>query len=176
MYNKIFPYQELNLRERELRQDLLPCLKEKVFHITPYLRFLSIINSGMLKPNMPLSPIGRVNSFARHRKWISFFDLRNKDDSIINDSLNKLDFLVPHQFKCRCLYFFLSEESYPMLIEDPPDCDYRKYMRVPEVESYYPEALPLNQISFVLDVKVIKTKDFYERILLKALKENLLDL
>lgn len=84
-------------------------------------------------------------------------DLRNQEDSVINDSLLKYNFLCfKRDLGDRFAYLILNDLAFPNIIENREAVEETCYKElfVPRIESWYPESLGLDMIAEVLDITI----------------------
>ena len=83
---------EYTFHDNELREKLLPVLKDEIFHVTSYSRFEKIEEAGFIKSNVN-GELGYTytqseNSYGRKRGYICLFDLRRKTEEEIQHGLD----------------------------------------------------------------------------------------
>lgn len=152
------------VRASEIEPVILPCLAEKVFHVTRYSSFEAILASGHIDPNADgrfgNSFPGSSNSYGRCKGYVCLFDFRKRDQETISWGMVKCNFLHGGHLGDRLAFLFLRPEAFPALVtvsEANNDKDCQGRLLVPEVECWYPKALPLNLVAEVLDVSVRRT-------------------
>lgn len=142
----------------ELREKLLPILKEQVFHVTSYERFEKIEEEGCIKSNADgkLGYTYSQNSYGRKRGYICLFDLRHKTGEEIQHGLDSLYFLDIHELGNKQAHLILKDEYYDKLIHtDQAKAEIGfKELWIPYVECWYPEDLPLSNIKEVIIVNI----------------------
>jgi hypothetical protein len=84
--------------QARLKECLLPKLRETVFHVTSGEGLEGILEEKMILPNTTnrrfnYSYPQSANSFGVKRKYICLFDLRDKSNEIIDETLLKFYFL-----------------------------------------------------------------------------------
>jgi len=143
-----------------LKEKILPLLKEKVFHVTSSEAYQAIVGDGMIKPNknacfgytFPQSAI----SYGVKREYICLFDLRNKSDDVIEESLMKFYFLKPFHDQSISVFLILSSRLYENLIyytQAKEEVGYKE-MYIPYVECWYPDNISLKRIDEVIEVTI----------------------
>ena len=150
----------ITCEKSKLREKILPLLKEKVFHVTSSEAYQAIVKDGMIKPNInacfkytfPQSEI----SYGVKRGYICLFDLRNKSDDFIEESLMKFYFLKPSYYQDISIFLILSPRSYSCLIywtQAKEEIGYSE-MYIPYVECWYPSDIPLEYIDEIIEVTI----------------------
>jgi len=91
--------QELELHADDLREQLLPLLRGRVFHVTSADRLKAIERSRFIRANVDGS-LGNTYpqsaaSLGRRNGWVCLFDLREKSESAIDWGLHCFYFLAP---------------------------------------------------------------------------------
>lgn len=165
--------------KREYKEDLLSRLRGEVFHLTSEQSFEKIKNDGFIFHNRE----GRFelntsseNSFGREQGWICLFDLRDKSDEEIEETLTKYYFLGPSWFCEYEIEFSQMKLAYLIL-----DCNYydklilneaarksltekrRPIMYVPGTECWYPGDLPLSFIRETILVNIVQDAPKHNR-------------
>lgn len=143
-----------DLHKSELNGKIVPLLVQKVFHVTPYDSFTKIMEDGFIKAGSEVGCKWYENSFNRKNGYVSLFDFRDKDRSIIGDALNiKLSL---SSFGKRIAVLILSEQQYPDLVtyEDVREKVSLKEKLVPYVESWYPRDISLDNIVEIAIVNI----------------------
>jgi hypothetical protein len=141
------------------REELLPRLEKKVFHVTPKSNYQIILDSGGLhanKNNEFRSPFGNTtNGFFRLRNCISFFDYRIYGSKKWEE----------HAYKCmptqvfydnqEAAFFFLKEEYFKNLVswEKWKQEEAWSNQVVPHIEAGFENFVPLSHISEIILVK-----------------------
>jgi len=156
-------------------------LRGKVFHLTTKKAFEKIKTDGFIFNNKN----GRFglntsseNSFGREQGWICFFDLRNKSDQDIEETLIRYNFLGPSWFceygvefsEMNMAYLILNSSSYDKLIrnESPKSSwieNKKGMMYIPETECWYPGDLPLSFIKETIVVRIFQDAPKHNRFL-----------
>lgn len=146
--------EEYSFVKSELKEKLLPLLMQKVFHVTPYDSFIKIMKDGVIKGGSEVGRKWYEDSFNRKNGYVSLFDFRDKDQSIIDDALNiKLSL---SQFGKKIAVLILNELQYSELItyEHVRAKVSLKEKLIPYVESWYPKAIPLGSIEEVIVINI----------------------
>ena len=149
---------EYTFSHYELRDKLLPILKDKIFHVTSYERFIKIQKSGFIKSNADgkLGYTFSQNSYGRKRGYICLFDLRSKTDEEINIGLECLYFLDIHDLGDKQVHLIFNEEyDYKLIDTKQAKAEIGfKELWIPYVECWYPEDLPLSNIKDMITVNI----------------------
>jgi|CXWL01.1.fsa_nt_gi hypothetical protein len=161
-----FQQENFTLRHSELRDTLLPLLREQVFHVTPHDRFALIEKAGYIRTNSD-GALGNMwdrsaTSFARQMGFLCLVDLCNKSDEVINLGLSNYYFFTPHGDDVVLL--ILSSESYPQVLrwEDvKSQAGSAGVHREPYLECWYPTDLPLSFVQRALFVRVLQTESTF---------------
>lgn len=148
MTSRVIKY---DLHKSDLNDKIVPLLVQKVFHVTPYDSFTKIMEDGFIKAGAEVGCKWYENSFNRKNGYVSLFDFRDKDRSVIDDALRKLSL---SDFGKRIAVLILSEQQYPDLVtyEDVREKVSLKEKLVPYVESWYPKAISLESIEEIIIV------------------------
>jgi len=153
----------LRINGSELEEELLPLLRENVFHVTTARAYWQIRRDGVIRSNQD----GRFRftypqsgrSYGRQHGLVSLFDLRDKTDEAVRSTLDKFYFLRPGE--SLPVFLILSEAAYTRVIEPPPSMaafEY-KYIWIPESEAYYPGDLPLPEIASAIRPQIYHVPD-----------------
>lgn len=159
----------MNIAERsvsveydKLEEELLPVLKDRVFHVTSFARFECIKNDGVLKSNKngELGFNFSEHSYGRKRGYICFFDLRNKTDEEIANALDCWYFLAPRTLGEKLTFLFPSQDIINSLIPyekcySETGCTYSE-LCIPYVESWHDGNINYESIVEVVIVNVTK--------------------
>jgi hypothetical protein len=167
---------KLNYKDQNYRDELLTHLKGQVFHLTTERAFIDINKSGYIfnsKDSRFPSTWNPAKTFGGIRGYICLFDLRDKTEDIINDTLSKYDFLNPTPwfeeyeepfFKLYLAYLILNPAYYNKLIPNEAAIDYEKetsrnFQYIPTTECWFENELPIGYINKLLLVHIkIKAK------------------
>ena len=164
---------ELEYIDWDSREDLLDRLRETVFHLTTRTAFDQIRKDGFVYQNKD----GRFvlnatseTSFGRMNGWVCLFDLRNKSQDVIDETLLKYYFLEPSWFihyepdytEANLAYLILGREAYKELIPNETArrewADTGKYRHyVPDTECWFPADLSLTRIESVVLARIRKS-------------------
>lgn len=151
---------EYIFHDNELREKLLPVLKDKIFHVTSYSRFEKIEEAGFIKSNVN-GELGYTypqseNSYGRKKGYICLFDLRRKTEEEIQHGLDCFYFLGIRQLSNKQVHLILKDEYYAKLIyteQAKAEIGFTE-MWIPYVECWYPEDLPLSNIKGMIIVNI----------------------
>ena len=167
---------EYTFHNEELYEKLLPILNNNIFHVTSYERFEKIEKEGYIKSNkngeLGFTYPQSENSYGRKRGYICLFDLRNKTKEEIENGLDCFYFLDIYAFGNKQVYLILMEEYYTQLIDTEQakaDIGYTE-MWIPNMECWYPEDLPLDNIKEVIIVNIQRDPEA-EPLFVKTIKE-----
>lgn len=150
----------LSIWSENLRTELLPILKERVFHVTTVDGFLSISEDGAIRHNQdnryPFSHSVSQASYFRTRGCVCLCDLRSVSDEDLENVLFKYNFLNPPPTDDMPVFMILSHEVYAVL---HPWTDWKKgkpteSMVVPFIEAGYPGEIPITAVERTLIVEV----------------------
>ena len=144
----------ITLRSDQLRHDLLPRLRVRVFHVTTHAAYGRIMTEGVIKANTDPSPLSAPDAYFRSRGCVSVCDLRDVTDDQINLALDAYYFLNPKSRDASPVFLFLAEHAFPCLIPGRCQLEERALdeLVVPHVEAGYPGDL---KIEFIEDVLIV---------------------
>jgi hypothetical protein len=144
---------------------VLPLLRNKIFHVTSADKLNLIEKQGIIKPNaaglLGLTFSQSAYSYGRRRGYVCLFDLRNKSKETIEHALDGFYFLAPRPLGDTIAFLILSPAVESELITDQQayaEIGYKE-MYVPNVECWYPCALPLSQIEEIILVEIEGEQD-----------------
>lgn len=152
--------ERLSIWSENLRTELLPRLKERVFHVTTVDGFLSISEDGAIRHNRdnryPLNHSVSKASYFRTRGCVCLCDLRSVSDEDLENALFKYNFLNPLSTGDMPVFMILSHEVYADLL---PWTEWKKAkptesMVVPFIEAGYPGKITLTAVERTLIVEV----------------------
>jgi hypothetical protein len=155
------------------RRDFLDILSNQVFHVTTRDALKGIQETGEISNNksgaLPINTSSN-NSYGRLHGYVCLFDLRNKTEKEVQNTLDCYYFLGPTWFMkhgrkfCywNLAYLFLKKEFHDKLIPNFSVFEYwRKsedYLQaIPDTEVWVEGRIPLSWIERVLKVKVRET-------------------
>ena len=157
--------QSLDYINTNYDNELLEHLRENIFHVTTIQAYESIQRDGFIYSNKKDEysiNAGSQLSFGRHRGWVCLFDLREKSDKEIEETLACYNFLRPRWFvkhwadysEWKLAYLLLSPQCYGYIVTKPSNdgTGYTQY--IPQSECWYPEDLPFNCIQTVIQVNI----------------------
>lgn len=147
--------ERLPVRRSDLKSVVMPFLLGQVFHVTSTAALERIQTSGFIKSNrdgefgftFPQSQ----SSYGRQQGYVSLFDMRERSEEIVRETLMK--FYFPKPSSADPAYLFLHELYYERLVpwtEAPTGA-----MVVPHVEAWYPGDVPLAALSHAIAVEVL---------------------
>ena len=142
-----------------LRENILPQLRETVFHVTSGEGLAGIRSEKMILPNtngrFNCSYPQSANSFGIKRKYICLFDLRDVSEKIIDITLDKFHFLSHHEWDINA-FLILDAEACRNLIPNEAAKTEPHEIWIPKVEVWFPAPIPLERISSIIEVQVNK--------------------
>ena len=148
----------------DLEENLLPQLRETIFHVTSGNGLEKILAEKKILPNINnrfnFSYPQSNNSFGIKRGYICLFDLRNIKEETLEETLLKFYFLAHHKWDINA-FLILDIAALNNLI--PNEVAKRetgfKEMWIPEVEVWSPTPIPLNKISNIIKVEITNRPD-----------------
>ena len=153
---------KLTLREETLEDQLLPLLRDRVFHVTSLSRFQAICGSGYIKSNRDGSLGGAFArseiSLGRGKGWVCLFDLRNQTTEAIQRGLECLYFLAPRQLGDHIAFLLLHSTAHNQLVtwaDIATNTDLAAF-RIPRVECWFPDNLPISLLEGALLVQIVR--------------------
>jgi hypothetical protein len=156
------PKRKLTLRDETLEDQLLPLLRDRVFHVTSLSRFQAIRERCCIKSNRDGS-LGDTFaqskiSLGRSKGWVCLFDLRNQTPEAIQRGLECLYFLAPHQLGDHIAFLLLRLNAYNQLITWPNIAAITDLaaFRIPRVECWFPGDLPISLLGDVLLIQIVR--------------------
>ena len=158
----VIPERKLTPRDETLESQLLPLLRERVFHVTSLSRFQAIKKNGYINSNHDGS-LGDTFaqskiSLGRSKGWVCLFDLRNKTTDSIQRGLECLYFLAPHQLGNNIAFLLLHSTAYSQVITSDKITAIPNLptFRVPRVECWFPDHLPVTLLEEALLVRILR--------------------
>ncbi|VAV83248.1 hypothetical protein MNBD_DELTA01-1484 [hydrothermal vent metagenome] len=139
---------EYDFRDGDIRKKILDLLRGKVFHVTKYSAYQSILKSDAIETNVD----GRfgytysMSSTGRKADCVCFFDLRNKTQKVIDRSINGLDFMDSRIFGEKIVYLFLVSDFHEELISPRKIQATFPGRYIPDVEMLHEGFVPLRKI------------------------------
>ena len=138
---------------------LLPLLLGRVFHVTAGDRLPLIRETGFVKTNRD-GTFGDTYqrsrmSVGRKKGFVCLFDFRNATDEEIQWGLDCFPLLAP-SFGDRIAFLIVSPPAYRELVlwNDIRSHELTPFLRIPEVECWFPTDMPLSAVEEVLLVEV----------------------
>jgi hypothetical protein len=148
--------QELHtVKDSNLRSQVLPCLRGRVFHVTTAEALPSILTLGEIRWDFGTARY--ANAYFRSQGSVSVCDLRSVSETQLQDGLDKYFFLNPFHRDHDPAFLFLSEEAHPSLKswrEQLERGDLNKLV-VPYIEAGYPGHLPVTLLDSALVLKIV---------------------
>ena len=158
----------IELRAAELRKELLPKLRDRVFHVTTQEAWPSIVASGCVSVDPPEYVLKwEYDAYFRSVRHISLCDLRSLAEDELELGLQRFRFLDPRRSSTGPVYLFLGRAATEKIVTYCEAVDRAHSlgkMIAPHIEAGYPGDLPLTEISDVLVVQV-KRMPFFHPIL-----------
>lgn len=159
--------EEIEYLDRGYRTDLLGRLRGQVFHLTTVEALEAIRKTGAILHNrdgrFPIN-LASKHSFGREKGWVCLFDLRDPNEELLQNTLEKkYDFLGPSWFRnCtddfvewKLAYLFLDRSAWAGLVEnDAAKEEGPREHYLPEIEVWVPDKIPLEFIDKALHVKI----------------------
>jgi hypothetical protein len=156
------PERKLTLRDETLEDQLLPLLRDRVFHVTSMSRFQAIRESGCIKSNRDRSLRDTFAqskiSLGRSKGWVCLFDLRNQTPEAIQRGLECLYFLAPRQLGDHIAFLLLHSTAYNQLVtwaDIAMNTDLTAF-RIPRVECWFPDDLPITLLEEALLIQIVR--------------------
>jgi hypothetical protein len=109
-----------------LESELLPLLREQVFHVTTIETYSKILGCGYLECDIgnKHSPNWTEKYYGKQRNLICLFDLRGITDDVVAKFRPRCDFLYDPHFGITSAYILLSKATYP---DHPQQSRCRRY-------------------------------------------------
>lgn len=154
------PIKEIECYSDVLREEFLPYLIGKVFHVTTARGFREILKSGSIVNNkdedFDFAYPQSGNSYGRKRGYICLVDLRDVPDEKLHPAIDKYYFLNPSSCNDNPVFLFISEDLYSDLIlwtQARGEIGFKE-MFVPYVESWYPGDISAEYIINAINLSV----------------------
>jgi len=149
----------IELHYSNLKEELLPLLFGKVFHVTTKDAYFSIMDEKIIRNNMEgkyeFAASQSKNSYGRKRGYVCLFDLRSATTEQIDHALDNFYFLNP-RWQRSAYFFVVSSSVWSQLIETSvakSEIGFKE-MWIPYVECWFPKDLLLDHIDEVIEVKI----------------------
>lgn len=150
-------HKKITCNYAELEEELLPQLKETVFHVTSAESLAGIIAKNKILPNIDnrfnFSHPQSNNCFGIRRGYICLFDLRDITAETLKQSLDYQYFLSNHKWAINA-FLILDVAAHNDLIPNEAATESHE-MYIPEVEVWSPTPISLEKISDIIEVKII---------------------
>jgi hypothetical protein len=138
----------------------------KVFHVTSFANFEKIEESGHIKTNhdgqlgctYPQSQI----FYGRQKGYVCLFDLRYANDKEIKDALLRFYFIGNRALGDKQVFLIPEPETCAELIDisqAKADLGSNQILWIPDVECWYPDALPLSKIQEIIIVNIDRREE-----------------
>ena len=151
---------QLECKNTELEEVVLPLLRGRVFHVTKLETFDNICRSGWIyshqQAEFAFTLAQAKNSYGRKRGWVSLYNLSSPTDAEIKEALVRYAFLKTIRNESTYVYLIVAEGAWSSLIS------WKHAIRevggkeffIPFVEGWYPGDMPLQLVSESLVVTV----------------------
>lgn len=162
MHKKDIPIKKLTISKSSLEKQIIPLLKNTVFHCTSLSSYQGILESNAIYNNLEnrfeYSFSVSSNSYGRKKGYVCLFDFRNKKNkTIIEELLPKFYFLNPSFCKGKVVYFILNPSLYSNLIPNEKAKEEVGFsqMWIPyEFEVWYEEKISMDGIKEIIIVDI----------------------
>ncbi|MFT4578867.1 MAG: hypothetical protein ACI9UO_001693 [Nitrospinales bacterium] len=145
----------------ELQKELLPQLRETVFHVTSGSGLKKILAEKKILPNInncfEYSHLQSKNSFGIKKGYVCLFDLRDKTAQTLEQTLDYQYFLSNHNWNINA-FLILDVAAHKDLIPNEAAVGSNK-MHIPEVEVWSSTPIPLTKISNIIEVQITNRPD-----------------
>ena len=155
----MYEVKRITLDKTDLREVLLPKLRERVFHVTTQEAWPCIQKSGRVLVSAPDCVIRWENAGLRCIGHVSLCDLRSLEEEDLQHGLQKYYFLDPRRHSRGPVFLFLGRCA----IEETASYQQLKgkvnrlgKLIAPFIEAGYPGDLSLAKIADVLRVDIIR--------------------
>lgn len=138
----------------DLKSQILPLLRGRVFHVTSHAAFEQIQAEGAIRADAPKA--WSYNGYFRAKGCVAVCDLRSADDKQLQAGLDRYPFLKPDSDDDPA-FLFLAESSHEQLIPSPDivEAGQAGLMVVPYIEAGFTSPIPLEIVSQALVVTVL---------------------
>lgn len=154
----------LKFDNMNLKENLLPYLKDTIFHLTSLKAYEQILSDGEIKNNKDNKfslNTGSAHSLGRKNGWVCLFNLKNINEEIIDKTLSgPYNFLDPTWFSVFIKdklegerAYFILDDNYHHLIIDNEIAKGTIDQHVQKIECWMDDKIPLDYIAKVLLVK-----------------------
>lgn len=159
--NPAYQIETFAIHRDQLRSELLPKLRDTVFHVTTAAGFEGIRSTGAVVSNangrLPFTFPQSDVSFGRHRGYVCLFDLRCVSERQLANGLDCFFFLDPlSSARQDPVFLLLAPSTYRVIIPWTPAIRDTGEMSVPFIEAWYPGDLPLTHVNRVLRPNVVR--------------------
>lgn len=149
---------QIEVPEQELEAQLLPILRDRVFHVTTRGAYRNIEEEGTVLPSPSNARTWEYDAYFRSIGCVSLCDLRTIDDDQLEHALDAYYFLDPRHGEPDPVFLLLSPDavgdiiSYSDAVADGGPVGGK--MLVPHIEAGYPGELPLSAVAEAIFVTV----------------------
>ena len=161
----MYQLRRIELPAADLRKELLPRLRDRVFHVTTQEAWPSIVAAGFVLVDPPEDVVKwEYDAYFRSVRHISLCDLRSLPKDDLELGLERFPFLDPRRSSTGPVYLFLGRAATERIVtyREAVDRAHRLgKMIAPHIEAGYPGDLPLTEVSDVLVVQVKRTPFFH---------------
>lgn len=142
------------VQNEDLKGEILPLLRGRVFHVTSHAAFETIQAEGAIRVDAPKA--WPYDGYFRAKGCVAVCDLRSVDDQQLQAGLDRYPFLRPDP-DAYPAFLFLAESSHDQLIPTPDVVEAGKagLMVVPYIEAGFISPIPLEIVSEALVVTVL---------------------
>lgn len=157
----MYDVKRLSLDKADLREKLLPKLRERVFHVTTQEAWPCIQESGRILVSAPDCVIRWENAGLRCIGYVSLCDLRALREEHLQHGLQKYHFLDPRRHSSGPVFLFLRGCAIKDVVSYRHLRDKVNSLRkliVPFIEAGYPGDLSMAKIADVLVVDVLRSQ------------------
>ena len=156
----MYEVKRITLDQTDLREKLLPRLRERVFHVTTQEAWPCIERSGQVLVSPPDSVTRWENAGLRCIGHVSLCDLRSLEEKDLEHGLDKYHFLDPRRNSRGPVFLFLRRRAIQDIVPYQQLRDKVNSLEkliVPFIEAGYPCDLSLAKIADVLVVDVLRS-------------------
>jgi len=155
---------EMKLHESNLLRDLLPLLRDRIFHVTSHRAFRKIIKCGEIRSNnygeFPFTFPQSENNYGRKRGYVCLFDLCGKSDNELQNALDCFFFLGPRQLGNKPVFLIIDDICHNIIVGNTTAVRERTYreMFIPKAECWYPGNVPISNVRDAIIVNIRRRK------------------
>ncbi len=156
----MYDVKRITLNDADLMEQLLPKLRDRVFHVTTREAWPCIEASGRILASPPESVPRCDNAGLRHIGHVSLCDLRSLAEGNLQHALDAYYFLDYRRESRGPVFMFLTKSAIEDVVsyqELKDRINSLKKLIVPFVEAGHAGDLPLEKIAEVLVVEVVRS-------------------